>query len=525
VVTSVDYCIVGAGPGGLQLADLLARRDASYLVLERQQQPGSFFARFPRHRKLISINKVHTGASDRERALRWDWNSLLGDGPWFTDYSQEYFPPANAMIAYLAEFAEQRALRIEYGFDVASVSRPAADFIIRSRKAEEVRARTLVVATGLSEAHVPNFPGVELAEWYGDVSVDPAAFEGKRVLIVGKGNSAFETADQIVSAATAIHLVSPRPLRLAHETKFAGDVRALNTNVIDTDRFPLQNAILDAEIRRLERVGEGYRARYAPTGTTRIEQAVYDRVIICAGFRLSTAIFEYACRPELIDGRLPALSAYWESRNVPDLFVVGTLMQARGYRRSGSAFIHGFRYNARTLDRLLAARYDGRELGFRRLPLDAEILSSTVAERAERSSALFLQAGFLVDLIVPEEEAVRYYEELPADFPIESEVGPPRWLATVGFEYREEGRLRTRLHPVLRFVEGGKAAAELHGPEDPTGDFAAGSIRSVFAAQLRELLPDLDRHGAVAGGRRGLLDALAEPTPLRLTTSRSRTIA
>ena len=56
--------------------------------------------------------------------------------------------------------------------------------------------------------------GIELAESYVDVSVDPEAFANQRVLILGKGNSAFETADNLISTTALLHVASPNPLPL-----------------------------------------------------------------------------------------------------------------------------------------------------------------------------------------------------------------------------------------------------------------------------------------------------------------------
>ena len=56
-----DYCIVGAGFAGVQLAHFMEDAGRSYVLLERGEAPGSFFRKFPRHRNLISINKRHTG--------------------------------------------------------------------------------------------------------------------------------------------------------------------------------------------------------------------------------------------------------------------------------------------------------------------------------------------------------------------------------------------------------------------------------------------------------------------------------
>ncbi|MBA9002475.1 NAD(P)-binding domain-containing protein [Thermomonospora cellulosilytica] len=84
-----QYLIIGAGPAGLQLSYFLQQAGADYLTLEREDRPGGFFERYPRHRRLISLNKVHTTSTDPEIRLRWDWNSLLNDsGLLFPSYSR-----------------------------------------------------------------------------------------------------------------------------------------------------------------------------------------------------------------------------------------------------------------------------------------------------------------------------------------------------------------------------------------------------------------------------------------------------
>lgn len=103
----LDYLVIGAGPSGLQLAYFLDRKGRDYLVLEARECAGSFFDVFPRHGRLISINKVYTGYTDRESQLRYDWNSLLSDDDslTFTNYSEEYFASARTYAQYLRDYA------------------------------------------------------------------------------------------------------------------------------------------------------------------------------------------------------------------------------------------------------------------------------------------------------------------------------------------------------------------------------------------------------------------------------------
>ena len=78
---------------------------------------------YPRHRKLISINKIYTGRRNREFNLRHDWNSLLSDRPdlLFQRISRDLYPHADAYPRYLALFAEELGLKVRYGVDVGRV--------------------------------------------------------------------------------------------------------------------------------------------------------------------------------------------------------------------------------------------------------------------------------------------------------------------------------------------------------------------------------------------------------------------
>ena len=131
-------CIVGAGPAGLQLARLFQEAGQDYVVLERNNSVGAFFHRFPRHRRLISINKVNTGSDSAEEHLRHDWHSLLTTGSPSSDnkgqripasaftytagnYSDEYYPHADTLVRYLHDYASHFALDIRLRHRVAAV--------------------------------------------------------------------------------------------------------------------------------------------------------------------------------------------------------------------------------------------------------------------------------------------------------------------------------------------------------------------------------------------------------------------
>lgn len=135
-----EYCIIGAGPAGLQLAYFLQEAKRDYIIYEKNSQPGkwwiksikifyihikigSFFIDYPKHRQLISINKRNTGEKNRKFNLRHDWNSLLcnADHLRFTHRSKRLFPSADLMVDYLNDFYRYYNLHIQFNTTIGNL--------------------------------------------------------------------------------------------------------------------------------------------------------------------------------------------------------------------------------------------------------------------------------------------------------------------------------------------------------------------------------------------------------------------
>ncbi|HEX8129185.1 MAG TPA: NAD(P)-binding domain-containing protein, partial [Pyrinomonadaceae bacterium] len=172
-----DYLIIGAGPAGLQLGYFLQKAGRDYRILEAGQSAGTFFASFPRHRTLISSNKVFTGVDDAEVNMRFDWNSLLGDDEQmlFKNYSKTYFPPADELVRYLEDWAAHYQLNIKYGVRATRISKDEL-FRVEDTEGNIYTSRRLIVATGFAKPYLPPVPGIELTENYTEVSVNPEEF-------------------------------------------------------------------------------------------------------------------------------------------------------------------------------------------------------------------------------------------------------------------------------------------------------------------------------------------------------------
>jgi len=505
----MDYLIIGAGPAGLQLGYLLGAAGRDYQIFEAADAPGAFFETYPRHRKLISINKVHTGSRDPEINLRTDWNSLLSDDARlsFTRYSERYFPSAEDLVRYLRDFAHEHRLRIRYQTRVTRITKQDR-FEVTDASGRTHEANRLIVATGVGCEYVPPIPGIETAEFYGSVSTDPKDFVDQRVLIIGKGNSAFETADNLIETAAVIHVAGPEAVHMAWRTHYVGHLRAVNNNLLDTYQLKSQNALLDGSIEQIEQRDGSY---FVSVRFVRVNGVVktyrYDRVIVCTGFRFDASIFDPACRPELVHHeRFPAQTSAWEATNVPGLYFAGTLMQVRDFKQSTSGFIHGFRYGVRALHRILEQRYHREPWPQRRLATDPAALMDAVIERVNRSSALWQLFGFLADLIVVSRDGgARYFEEVPIDYIHASEFGKSESYFTITLEYgpdhdrhdpfdphvmriseadAEGAALGRYLHPVVRHFARGKLVTEHHVTENLENDWTSPATHREPLAQF-----------------------------------------
>jgi hypothetical protein len=275
----------------------------------------------------------------------------------------------------------------------------------------------------------------------------------------------------------------------------------VNNGLLDTYQLKSQNALLDGDVKRIERQADG--TYLVTVSFARAEEVTkdipYDRVIVCTGFRFDASIFAPECRPALtIADRFPALTPAYESLDVPDLYFAGTLTQSRDFKRGTSGFIHGFRYGVRALHRILESRYHGGEWPSRSLPAEPEALAEAVLERVNRSSALWQQFSSLADVIAFDGRGgARYLEELPVDFNEPIEHAAPYGHFTITLEYGPDhdkvdpfdvsvGRIRQNdasradeghyLHPVVRHHRPGEPPEVHHVTENLENEWTSREV-------------------------------------------------
>ena len=193
-----DVVIVGAGAAGLSAAAALKRRGIEAVVLEQNPRVGGTWAR--RYDRL----HLHT-------VRGFSGLAHYGIPRRFPKYlSRDDF------VAYLNEYAEHFGLRIIAGcaaHKVAKDARAPESWKI-STSGDTWHARAVVIATGQYRIPIPpRWPGVEIYKGqllHSESYSKPSPFAGKRVLVVGAGNSGTEIATDVAENGAAFVALSIR---------------------------------------------------------------------------------------------------------------------------------------------------------------------------------------------------------------------------------------------------------------------------------------------------------------------------
>jgi hypothetical protein len=292
-----------------------------------------------------------------------------------------------------------------------------------------------------------------------------------------------------------------------------GNLRAINVSFLDTYQLKSQNTVIDATVDWIKMEGDQYKVHisYAHAkGQTRV--LTYDKVIACTGFRFDASIFDEDCRPELIHwDKFPAQTSEWESTNVSDLYFAGTLMQACDFKKTMSGFIHGFRYNIRALSHILELKYHGTPWPKKTIPATPEALLKSYLERINNGSGIWLQPGFMCDVIVVDDQhgSADYYEDIRLDYVAHGPLSENSHYYTITLAYgqhdgdpfsieRDPDPNRANeafyLHPIIRRFDRHRLVSELHVQDDLESEWFLDEYvqpaQAYFSAQLGQAAPD-----------------------------------
>jgi thioredoxin reductase len=401
-----DVVVVGSGPGGLQTAYFLSRLGVQHAVISADESAGGMFRKWPIYQRLLSWSKPEAPFPRDSREYEWyDHNSLLADEPELRGLVPAFMdrmwpvPSRPEMEEGLAAFAERAGLAVRYGCRWEATRREDDGRIVLETTDGEYRCRVAVFAIGVTEPWKPQVPGLEDVPHYAE-TLDPSAYAGKRVIVVGKRNSAFEVAYGIMHWARRVTLVSPRPVDTS--VLAVASVSARYLLPVEDSSVGGGTYVVDAAVERIGPSPEGFRV--LAKGTTR--PGDYDlqcgATIAATGFKTPLLDLEQIGVRTVAQGRIPSLTPLFESAGAPGIFFAGNASQgAPGLRKHGvgsvSAVVRGLRYNARILADHLAERLGVCER--KRRPLAEDEVAAFLATELARGPELWTQKGYLCRVV------------------------------------------------------------------------------------------------------------------------------
>ena len=202
-----DVAIVGAGPYGLSLAAFLRTMKVKHRIFGMPMQ--SWQHHMPKGMCLKSDGYASTLYDPKgEFTLkRFCEEQQL-------EYRHSGMPiPLDTFVAYGLEFQKRMVPQLEQT-EIRSVRQSGEGFELETGEGERFTAKRVVLAVGIRDFGFipPQFNGlppeaVTHSFSYGEV----AQFAGKRILVVGAGASAVDTAASLADAGAEVHIMGRRP--------------------------------------------------------------------------------------------------------------------------------------------------------------------------------------------------------------------------------------------------------------------------------------------------------------------------
>jgi len=233
----IDVAIIGAGQAGLATSHELTQAGIEHVVLERGRLGETWRTRWDSF-CLVTPN----------------WTVRLPGHPYDGD-DPDGFMPRDEIVAYLERYAAGFGAPVREGVEVTSLAvAPAGGFLLGTSDGE-IRARSVVVATGAYQrAHRPEPAGLlpaELPQIDVEAYQSPAELPPGSVLVVGSGQSGCQIAEELFESGREVFLACGRapwsPRRIGeHDLMWW----ALETGFMDqtVDQLPAPAARLAANV-------------------------------------------------------------------------------------------------------------------------------------------------------------------------------------------------------------------------------------------------------------------------------------
>jgi thioredoxin reductase len=196
---SPDAIIVGAGPAGLACAATMGAKGLKVAVLEKADNVGSSWRRHY-DRLHLHTDRNHSGLPGM---------NMPRDYP--------LYPSRAQVVDYLESYAARFGIQPVFGAAVTSLRREGGQWRANTSDGA-IAAPIAVVATGVASApYRPSWPGMETYSGnivHSSAYRNPAPYRGKRVLVVGFGNSGGEIALDLAQEGVDVAMAVRGPVQI-----------------------------------------------------------------------------------------------------------------------------------------------------------------------------------------------------------------------------------------------------------------------------------------------------------------------
>ncbi|MBA3855014.1 MAG: pyridine nucleotide-disulfide oxidoreductase [Gemmatimonas sp.] len=281
---ALDVVVIGGGQAALAAGYYLRRSTKTLRILDAEAGPGGAWRHTWPSLRLFSPAR---------------WSSLPG---WLMPPTQDRYPTRDEALAYLADYERRLSLPVERPVRVTQVWADGARLRLVTSDGRELSAGAVVSATGTwTSPQLPQFPGQ--ASFSGQILhsaqyAGPAAFAGRRVLVIGAGNSGAQIFADLVDHADATWVTHAPPVFLPDDVdgQVLFEQATERYKAIKEGRTPppprsLGDIVMVESVRALRDRGllaaEPIFARFTPTGVEWPggRRRDIDAVVFATGFR------------------------------------------------------------------------------------------------------------------------------------------------------------------------------------------------------------------------------------------------
>ena len=193
---ALDVAVIGGGQAGLAFGYYLRRAGLSFVILDSEEGPGGAW----RH----GWDSLRAFSPAR-------WSSLPG---WLMPGGEDDYPTRDEVVDYFGRYEERYDLPVRRPVRVEAVRRGENTLIVETDAATWT-ARTVVSATGTwRRPYVPRYPGREIfagEQLHSAHYRGPEPYAGKRVVIVGGGNSGAQILAEVSRVAETTWVTPEEP--------------------------------------------------------------------------------------------------------------------------------------------------------------------------------------------------------------------------------------------------------------------------------------------------------------------------